>query len=365
MRPVVTRVHRHRGVCPCCRRGFGAPAPDGLAPGSPFGPGLVALILHLHVTQAIGFERLAQLLDEVFGVTISEGAIANLLARAEAPLTVAATTIAQEVRNAKAVASDETSARVGGKTWWQWVLLSSTAVYHVIAAHRSAAVVSDFLGGAIPEVWVADRYAAQAGHGAQRQVCLAHLLRDAQFAIDAGDAIFAAGFRKLLLRSIAIGQRRADLKDTTLAQYRADLDRRLDRLLAVAPTVPAGRKLGPRHRQMPRRSLCLRHSTRRSRHQQRVRTGAAAQRHLSQSHRLLPIPLGRPPLRRNRFRHRYRTPQRPFRPSGHSRYPRRPVHPCTSLSTGVSSYPEAALELTIKQFKARMCKEMNGLSSRI
>ena len=243
MRPVVTRVHRHRGVCPCCRRGFGAPAPDGLAPGSPFGPGLVALILHLHVSQAIGFERLAQLLDEVFGVTISEGAIANLLARAEAPLTVAATTIAQEVRNAKVVASDETSARVGGKTWWQWVLLSSTAVYHVIAAHRSAAVVSDFLGGAIPEVWVADRYAAQAGHGAQRQVCLAHLLRDAQFAIDAGDAIFAAGFRKLLLRSIAIGQRRADLKDTTLAQYRADLDRRLDRLLAVAPTVPAGRKL--------------------------------------------------------------------------------------------------------------------------
>ena len=161
MRPVVTRVHRHRGVCPCCRRDFGAPAPDGLAPGSPFGPGLVALILHLHVTQAIGFERLAQLLDEVFGVTISEGAIANLLARAEAPLTAAATTIAREVRNAKVVASDETSARVGGKTWWQWVLLSSTAVYHVIAPHRSAAVVSDFLGGVIPEVWVADRYAAR------------------------------------------------------------------------------------------------------------------------------------------------------------------------------------------------------------
>ena len=167
-------------------------------------------------------------------------------------------------------------ARVGGKTWWQWVLLSSTAVYHVIAAHRSAAVVSDFLGGAIPEVWVADRYAAQAGHGAQRQVCLAHLLRDAQFAIDAGDAIFAAGFRKLLLRSIAIGQRRADLKDTTLAQYRADLDRRLDRLLAVAPTVPAGRKLARGIAKCRGDLLCLRHSTRRSLHQQRVRTGAAA-----------------------------------------------------------------------------------------
>src|ERR1700679_1191443 len=40
IKPVVTRVHRHRGVCPCCRKGFSAPAPDGMAPGSPFGPGL-------------------------------------------------------------------------------------------------------------------------------------------------------------------------------------------------------------------------------------------------------------------------------------------------------------------------------------
>jgi transposase len=62
------------------------------------GPGLCALILHLHVTQAIGFERLARLLDEVFGVALSEGAIANILARAEAPMIVAAETIAEQVR---------------------------------------------------------------------------------------------------------------------------------------------------------------------------------------------------------------------------------------------------------------------------
>jgi hypothetical protein len=47
---------------------------------------------------------------------------------------------------------------------------------------------------------------------------------------------------------------------------------------------------------------------------------------------------GATPLCRNRFRHRDRTPQRPFPPSGASRYPRRPVHPCPRLSTGVSSY---------------------------
>jgi transposase len=243
IRPVITRIHRHRGVCPSCRRGFSAPAPDGMAPGSPFGPELVALIVHLHVTQAIGFERLVRLLDEVFGIRISEGAIANMLTRAGAPLTAAAQTIAAEVRSSKVVASDETSARVEGKNWWQWVMLSSTAVHHVIADTRGAAVLTDFLGDTKPEVWVADRYAAQAGHGKELQLCLAHLLRDAQYAIDAGDTGFAPGFQKLLRRATAIGQRRPQLKDSTLAQYRADLDRTLDRLLAITPTAQAGHKL--------------------------------------------------------------------------------------------------------------------------
>lgn len=243
IRPVVTRIHRHRGVCPCCRRAFGAPAPEGMAPGSPFGPGLAALIVHLHMTQAIGFERLARLMDEAFGVSISEGAIANILARAEAPMVVAAENIAAEVRASPVVASDETSARVIGKTWWQWVFASDTAVCHLIADSRGAKVAADFLQGAKPDVWIADRYGAQNGHGARRQVCLAHLLRDAQYAIDAGDAVFAPGFKRLLLRAVAIGRRRHTLKDSTLAQYKADIDRRLDRLLRPPPTVAAGEKL--------------------------------------------------------------------------------------------------------------------------
>src|SRR5207244_9896686 len=51
------------------------------------------------------------------------------------------------------------------------------------------------------------------------------------------------GFHKLLQRAVAIGRRRPDLKDTTLVQYRADLDRRLDRLLAISPTTEAGQQL--------------------------------------------------------------------------------------------------------------------------
>src|SRR5439155_10018078 len=116
--------------------------------------------------------------------------------------------------------------------WWQWVLLSSTAICHVIADTRAASVVTTFLQGVQPEVWVADRYGGQRRHGAVRQMCLAHLLRDTKYAIEAGDTVFAPGFRLVLLRAVAIGKRRQRLKESTLAQYRADLDRRLDKLLS-------------------------------------------------------------------------------------------------------------------------------------
>src|SRR5207245_8357900 len=119
------------------------------------------------------------------------------------------------------------------KNWLQCVLPPCSAVRPLTADSRGAAVLTGFLGETKPEVWVAVRYAAQAGHGNERQLCLAHLLRAAQYAIDAGDTGFAPGFHKLLQRAVAIGRRRPDLKDTTLVQYRADLDRRLDRLLAI------------------------------------------------------------------------------------------------------------------------------------
>ena len=176
IKPVTTRINLHSGVCPCCAATFTAPVPAGMEPGSPFGPGIQALVIHLHVTQAISFERLREMMKTILGLDISEGAIANILQRALKPMLTAAEAIAEEVRCAEVIASDETSARVAGRKHWQWVMHTTTAVYHVIADTRAARVLVDFLAGARPKVWVADRYGAQNGHGDQRQVCLAHLL---------------------------------------------------------------------------------------------------------------------------------------------------------------------------------------------
>jgi transposase len=185
-------------------------------------------------------------MDEIFSLPISEGAISNILARAREPLLAAASAIRETVTTSRVVCCDETSARVTGKTWWEWVFVSTLAVLHIIRPSRGKAVVQALFGEVLPAVWVSDMLGSQRGHGADWQVCLAHLLRDANYAIECGDTGFSTGFKRLLLRAIAIGQRRATLKDTTLTQYRADLDRRLDRIMAAIPIGESGRKLRKR-----------------------------------------------------------------------------------------------------------------------
>jgi len=172
---------------------------------------------------AIGLQRLATLMAELFSLSISEGAISNILARARAPLLSAAATIEDVVLASPVVCSDETSVRVKGKTCWEWVFVATRAVLHVIRPSRGKAGVRALFAAIRPPVWVSDMLGSQRGHGLRWQVCLAHLLRDAQYAIEAGDTAFSAPFRRLLLRAIAIGRRRETLKDTTLSQYHHDL----------------------------------------------------------------------------------------------------------------------------------------------
>jgi transposase len=243
IKPTTTRTNLYSGACSCCGKSVTAEAPADMPPGSPFGPGIVALVTYLHACQMVSYSRLAEMLDGLFGLKISEGAIANMLARTAKPFAECAEKIAETVRNSAVIASDETSARVKGKTHWQWTFVAATAVVHLIAPTRGKIVPKEFLNGARPKVWISDRLPAQCNHAEQHQFCLSHLTRDAQYAVDAGDSVFAPAFKAFLKRACAIGRRRPNLADSTIKAYARTLERELDRLLELEPTDAEGRHL--------------------------------------------------------------------------------------------------------------------------
>ena len=103
IQPHVTRVRLFGGRCLCCATRAMAPAPAGLEPGSPFGRSVEAMVVYLHYAHAIGLERLRAVMAELFSLSVSEGALCNILARARTPLERMAGAIAARVRHARVV----------------------------------------------------------------------------------------------------------------------------------------------------------------------------------------------------------------------------------------------------------------------
>ena len=244
IKPDVTQVRLFGGTCPCCRGKFKAPAPAGMPRGALFGPNLRALALYLRFTQGIGFERLAILFKDMLGVEISEGALVGIVHAGIPAFARQAGIIKARLLGGPVIASDETGLRVGKCNWWLWVFHHGDSAVFVADPRRARSVPETFLGDFRPNFWLSDRYGGQMGlAGRENQICLAHLLRDTQYAIDAGDGIFAPALRHLPGRACKIGRCRPRLKDATLKQYKAGLERDLDRIMALAPGHPAGLKL--------------------------------------------------------------------------------------------------------------------------
>src|SRR5271165_1112519 len=250
VKPIVTRVEIYEGRCPCCRVATKPTCvPAGCEPGSPFGPGVMALALYLRVIQNISYQRLVRLFRDLFGLVISEGALDALLRRAKPGFDAEVAAILARLRKSRLVYSDETGVRVAGKGWWNWVFGNQDIVLHVIRPSRGKEVVEEVLGGHRPAIWVSDLLGSQQGHAEQWQICLAHQLRDCQYAIEAGDTAFAPRMKRLILRAFAIARRRKDLADSTLRAYKGRLERELDAIMKLPVEHKDGRRLRKRYAQ--------------------------------------------------------------------------------------------------------------------
>src|SRR5215216_7066349 len=85
VKPLVTHHRRLAVGCPACGTRVVAPVPEA-AHGTPFGTRLHAVATYLKTFQALSYERLQSALSDLFGLTISQGGLMNLLRRAQGAL---------------------------------------------------------------------------------------------------------------------------------------------------------------------------------------------------------------------------------------------------------------------------------------
>lgn len=248
--PVVIETRQAEVVCPDCQQITRGELPAGLDGGRSFGPRLAATVVYLKHEQHLSYERVTQLCQDLFGVAISEGGASALVQRAGAVAQPVAKEIGTEVAQSAVIGSDETSARVAGRTWWQWVFRSAVGVYFLIRASRGAQVIEEVMGKRHAECWVSDCLSAQLKAPAQRrQVCLAHQVRDLQRLLDHQPQLqWALALQTLFREAIHLGKRRTELSPQGYARRVTALEHRLEALLQRRVRGAPARRLQKRYR---------------------------------------------------------------------------------------------------------------------
>jgi transposase len=252
IRPVVVEAWRYAATCAACGARTAAPYPAGFEPRRTFGPGIEALLGYLREAHHLGYARLAVVCRDLFGLRISQGAIAGALGRLAERARPTYAAIGTEVRASPVINSDETGARVNGRTQWHWVFQTPTASYHLIAPSRGATVIDEFLDGVAPQVWGSDLWAPQVGTPAgAHQVCLSHQLRDLTYAVEAdgpAGSRWARDLRHVFGRALRLHHERAQVSPATFARRRVLIEQATDRLVCGPPLAQSeARRLQKRY----------------------------------------------------------------------------------------------------------------------
>jgi transposase len=132
----VIEVRQYMAECPCCgKKQLGEP-PKGLGMERTFGARLEATVVYYRQEQHMSYVRTKATLLDLHGVRLSEGGIDQIMQRGGKSAIEQTAPIQSEVQQSEVLHCDETTSRVDGQTWWQWVFCSTKAVLHVIRFDR-------------------------------------------------------------------------------------------------------------------------------------------------------------------------------------------------------------------------------------
>ena len=170
------RLQRLR--CPGCGRKTRAQLPAGVPAGA-FGPRLEAAIATLSVRNRISRRDLVELVEELFGCSISTGTVEAILTRTAAAVDPVYEHLLAHIRSAHAVNIDETGWRLRGRKRTLWGVLTPLAAVFRVAPDRHQREAKALLGEGFQGIACSDRWWAY-DHLApeRRQLCWSHLVRD-------------------------------------------------------------------------------------------------------------------------------------------------------------------------------------------
>ena len=236
VQPIVRRFNIQIGCCVACRHRVQGRHPlqtsDALgAAGVQLGPGAVTFMVLLHKHVGVPLEKIATLLQDRFGLTVTPGGLAQVLHRAARVAAPTYAALCAQIRGSPVVSPDETGWRVGAVLHWLWAFATPETTVYAIRPGRSFDDAVTILGADFT--------------GALHQSCLAHLFRRCRtLRADHPRSPWAARVQAVLTDALALRDRRDAhaITEQGLAGARGRLLARLGRLIDTAPALPAAQR---------------------------------------------------------------------------------------------------------------------------
>lgn len=249
-----TEYRAFKLVCPECGVETKAEFPEWAKAPASYGPRLHAMANYLGVWQHVPYLRMAQQLRDVYGVDISPGTLAAMVARGEQRVTPAVEEILSQLRASPVVHLDETGCHVNGELWWAHG--ASTDTLTMLDIHRrrggegieALGVAGELVGIAVHDHWSSywgEALPKVSGHA----LCNAHHLRELAEVFDFYGQRWARRMSGLLLEMLAARNQAMDRGQTALdGELLAQFERRYDNI------IQEGWKANPRQEGRAQRS---------------------------------------------------------------------------------------------------------------
>ena len=174
----VTLFRHHRYWCPSCRKIMTAPPAPNEIPHGHLGPRTLATMLWLKYHAALPGNKIKDILYDLCGISVSEGAIAQALQRLGNYLHIENNHILQAIKEASHKHVDETGWKINGACSWLWTFVNSQWAFFHIDKSRGGKIPKEFLGVPHQGTVSSDFYSAYNGLIGNKQKCLVHLRRE-------------------------------------------------------------------------------------------------------------------------------------------------------------------------------------------
>ena len=256
--PVKVEVTEHQAeikICPECHQSTVAEFPGGVTQPVQYGERIKAQMVYFHQYQLVPLERTAEIVEDLYGQTVSEGTIVEACNETAQQVEPIYELIKAELTDTTDTGHfDETGCRIEVKLWWLHVVCTALLTYY--APHRKRGCE------ALDAIGIFPVFKGKAMHDSYRSyfqytailnaLCNAHHLRDLIFVRDQYQQTWAAEMINLLLETKSAVEASPPERQSLLPDQLTDFEARYDAILAsglrtcpvLEPAEPLPKKRG-------------------------------------------------------------------------------------------------------------------------